>query len=124
MGVFCWSPPKEYYQRKKLTLEDNIKFLTDTKPNQLCDLQPIKDKLPLYFENLSPMKFPGEFSYEIHKALPLFLMTQQGLKIDDINFLLGGSSLYMLAFRNKDKKTYLVQRYKNVIFICKHKDYT
>ena len=82
-------------------------------------------RFPIMFRaDLPAQKFPNRFPNDPGYVVPLYVAATRGLALKDVDFLLGGSALEILANRSIDDDcSYLLQRVKNVIVMAKSKDY-
>lgn len=88
-------------------------------------------RVPGYFEkNLPAQEYPNSFPNEAGYVVPLCVAVRRGLVLSDIDFVLGGSGLEVLANKRIERRTdlpdntkYLVQRVENVIVLAKSKRY-
>lgn len=83
-------------------------------------------RLPLRFRDTSELpaqEYPSEFPYTPGYIVPLFVVVSRGLLMEEIDFVLGGSSLSVLADCSTHECLYLVQKVQNVIFIGKSDPY-
>ena len=82
-------------------------------------------RLPIRFLHLPPQEYPAGFPNDAGYIVPLFVAVRRGLKLEEIDFALGGSSLEFLAKREVPQGTavYLAQRTKNVILLTKSDNY-
>jgi hypothetical protein len=82
-------------------------------------------KLPVNFiSNLPPQEFPNRFPNDPGYIVALRAALQRGVSLKDIDFVLGGSALDVLANRTFDSDggcSYLVQSAAGVIVVAKSK---
>lgn len=88
-------------------------------------------RFPIQFrKNLPKQQFPNSFPNDAGYIVPLFVAIRRGLSLADIDFVLGGSALEVLAHRRIERRTdvpddtkYMLQKVADVIFIVKSKKY-
>ena len=74
--------------------------------------------------NLPPQTYPNRFPNDPGYIVPLYVALQRGVALTDIDFVLGGSALDVLANRAFDSEggvSYLVQRAAGVIVVAMSK---
>jgi len=72
--------------------------------------------------NLPPQKYPSAFPNDQGYIVPLFVAVRRGLKFEEIDFVLGGSTLEFLGNR-VSRSVYLAQRMRHVILLVKSGSY-
>mmetsp|Transcript_40998 Transcript_40998/g.66243 ORF Transcript_40998/g.66243 Transcript_40998/m.66243 type:complete len:360 (+) Transcript_40998:78-1157(+) len=131
LGIYCWNPAGIPTRRsfQDVTVEDVLKGVREPDhalPDQIVSIDSLK--LPISFLDLRPQPVENVFPYDAGYIVPLFKAVQHGLKLEDIDFLLGGSSLSVLAQKEpiENDTKYITQRCPgtDVILMCKHKAYT
>ncbi len=73
-------------------------------------------------QNLRPQRYPNRFPNDHGYIVPLYVALQRGVSLQDIDFLLGGSALDVLASGSLTSDSackYLVQRALGVIVVAK-----
>ncbi|CAE8659377.1 unnamed protein product [Polarella glacialis] len=100
LGIYCWNPAGIPTRRsfQDVTVEDVLKGVRDPGgafPDKIVSIDSVK--LPMSFVDLIPQHVENVFPYDAGYIVPLFKAVQRGLKLEDIDFLLGGSSLNVLA---------------------------
>ena len=81
---------------------------------------------PITFrDDLPAQNQPNVFPYDPGFAVPLFVAAQRGLALSEVDFILSGSAMGVLASRivRDPKACYLVQRARNTIVVAKSKYY-
>ncbi|CAE8636820.1 unnamed protein product [Polarella glacialis] len=131
LGIYCWNPAGIPTRRsfQDVTVEDVLKGVRDPDgalPDKIVSIDRVK--LPVSFVDLIPQHVENVFPYDAGYIVPLFKAVQRGLKLEDIDFLLGGSSLNILAQKEpiENDTKYITQKCPgtDVILMCKHKAYT
>jgi hypothetical protein len=107
---------------------------------QLANLRMVSDSPPMI--NYTNVRFPQTLLRQLSSQLvvnkfpndpgyivPLYVAVSRGLSLADLDFVLGGSALDVLANRSAvesegGSKKYLAQRVHNTIFIVKWSEYT
>eukprot|EP00667_Euglena_gracilis_P025117 EG_transcript_29300 len=72
-------------------------------------------RLPRHFQSLPPQQFPNQFPNDPSYLVPVLVAMQRGLSLDDVDFVLGGSSLEVLANRRVECRTDILDDTKFVV---------
>ena len=144
LGLFMWNPgpdsnsqlksfgdvtTEEILSRlhirneKHTTLEAKLKKMSLNSSPPKIDYSYVR--FPVRITSLPSQEFPNRFPNDPGYIVPLFAAIKSGLGLPEIDFVLGGSALEVLANRRIDGEDtkYLVQRVHNVIFLVKSKSY-
>eukprot|EP00441_Pelagodinium_beii_P000898 CAMPEP_0197692274 /NCGR_PEP_ID=MMETSP1338-20131121/110853_1 /TAXON_ID=43686 ORGANISM="Pelagodinium beii, Strain RCC1491" /NCGR_SAMPLE_ID=MMETSP1338 /ASSEMBLY_ACC=CAM_ASM_000754 /LENGTH=338 /DNA_ID=CAMNT_0043274911 /DNA_START=40 /DNA_END=1056 /DNA_ORIENTATION=+ len=129
-GLYTWSP-QGLSQKKKFSDVNEQDVITglasgeDAAPPRLKRVASIS--VPLKFATPAPQAVPNIFPYDAGYIVPLHVALQRRGSLDGIDFLLGGSSLEILAQKKpiEEGTKYLTQRCPGteIILLCKHKQY-
>ena len=130
LGMYTWSPAGLTQKRRfsEVTAADVLQGLCDEdrEPPVMVNTRGIS--MPRNFDGSpAPQNVPNVFPYDAGYMVPLYLASQRRGSLEGIDFLLGGSSLEILAHRAPIEAgtKYLTQRCPgtDVILLCKHKQY-
>lgn len=123
LGYVCYTPKGGYQNLREVAANDfknSIRLGAEALPLQLCDVDSLE--LPVSFYDLPPRTHQPLFPHNPGLVVPAHAAVQAGLDLDSIDFVLGDCVLGMFSHQWIAKEsTYLVQRYKNVVYIVKHK---
>ncbi|CAJ1356099.1 unnamed protein product [Effrenium voratum] len=128
-GLYAWNPEGIQEKRKfrDVTAEDVLKGLAQGEDGEAPRLQNIGARVPLSFATPPPQTVLNVFPNDAGYIVPLRVAFQRRGNLDGIDFLLGGSSLEVLAQKQpiEDGTKYLTQRCPgtDIILLCKHKQY-
>jgi len=99
LGYYGWHPKGPYKILTDVTASDikqNIDI--EMKPPLAESVEDLNEKLPKYFASLSPQEYQHKYPYNQPYITPLYVSVKhKGVKIQDINFLFGGSVLEVFA---------------------------
>ena len=150
LGMFSWNPGQDSNSRLKpfceVTAQDVLTRIQSTsgRPTGAGGADDLADdlqrmalsagvpqvllsslKFPVSFvSGLPPQNLPNHFPNDPGYIVPLYVALQRGVSLNDIDFVLGGSALDVLANRSFDPDggcRYLVQRAAGVIIVAKNK---
>ena len=128
LGIYTWNP--EGLQQKRsfrmVTATDVLQGLSDEgEPPTLVNIRGIR--LPLNFALPVPQQIPNVFPFDAGYMVPLRVAWQRRGSLAGIDFLLGGSSLEVLAQQQPIEAgtKYLTQRCPgtDIVLLAKHKQY-
>jgi hypothetical protein len=116
-----------------VTAQDVLQGLHDqeTKPDPVVELSTIN--IPTMFVNAEPQLVLNMFPVDAGYIVPLYVAKERGLDLREVDFVLGGSALSILAakdvdrdFSSTDEVKYLVQKCPttNIIVLAKSRIYT
>mmetsp|Transcript_10507 Transcript_10507/g.23643 ORF Transcript_10507/g.23643 Transcript_10507/m.23643 type:complete len:317 (-) Transcript_10507:89-1039(-) len=132
IGIFCWDPEGiDQKEHCEVTTEDILRGLKNPTASLSKIVSPESLHFPKRFCNLPPQKCTNMFPHEMGYIVPLHMAKKMGVDLQKVDFVLGGSSLNVLALReierqgSDDPTKYLVQKcpVADVILIVKSKVY-
>lgn len=133
LGFFGWDGYKSGYQykeaakMKKHEIINPIKY--NCKPDKMINLEHARRQLPKqFYSNPRPQKYPNEYPYETPHIVPLYVACRDiNVKMEDIDFVFGGSTLGVLAageINGEADKKYVLQKTHDIIWLSKSHPYT
>ena len=130
LGIYTWSPAGLAQKGcfREVTAADVLQGLCDEDREPPVTVSICGISLPRNFDGSPvPQHVPNVFPYDAGYMVPLYLTWQRRGSLEGIDFLLGGSSLEVLAHRAPIEAgtKYLTQRCPgtDVILLSKHKQY-
>ena len=127
LGFVSWTPKgpeKNITEVSGQEILESVDFFG--KPPQI--VPDLNSLVPARFHHVEAQNIPSQYPYSIPRVVPVMAARNRGVDIDQIDFVLGGSTLHVLATqtieRESDGTTLLVQKYGSTIFIAKSKKYT
>lgn len=127
LGFYEWDTRGAYKNLEKVERKDiigrvNLKGV----PPQVLRVNVLNRPLPKYFKQLVPhcrwYNFPQDHSY----IVPLYVAKEKGVKLDDVQFMLGGSTLEVFSSATiPDDETYLatIVPGTKIVIVAKYKVY-
>jgi hypothetical protein len=111
LGFYEWKPDLKGHNPFDKISSDEIKrqIHAQGKPDRLTDTRKIR--VPFAFAKLPPQTYENRYPLSHYEIAGLYVATKfRGLKLEDIDFVFGGSILTMLATKNESRKVYLATR--------------
>ena len=130
LGIIAWEPKGVEKKLADLTVSDILGGLGSARLPVTIQIPQIRGRT-FFKSHLPPQRVPNGFPNNPGYVVPLFVaMSRFGVGLDDIDFVLGGSGLHVLATQaiersnnEPDDTKYLVQRVGNVLLLAKSKSY-
>jgi len=100
LGYYGWIPPQVPYKDLAAVTASEFKdnVYPHIKPNRVESIDKINSKLPLRYPFLPPQKHINKYPHRSSFVTALYVAVKhRGLKLNDIDFILGGSVLEVLA---------------------------